>query len=51
MDERFPYKHTLRVTLTTQFPKEKEYLEGLIKNMLGPWCGKVRAEKLNEIED
>jgi hypothetical protein len=51
MDNKFPYKHTLRVSLTTQFPKDKEYLEALIKIMLGPWCDKVQAEKLNEIEN
>jgi len=42
------YKHTIQITLDTQFPQSSEGLIQLLQGMIGPWCIEAKVVKLND---
>jgi hypothetical protein len=46
LNSAMQYKHTISVTLETQFPQALGLVE-LVKQILGPWCTEATAVTFN----
>jgi hypothetical protein len=47
-EDKFPFKHTIQITLHSQFPQLSSSLVDVVKGFMGPWCTAVKVVKIND---